>query len=283
VIGNAAVRCAHRRLIDRHFAARIKPREESALRAHLPDCDPCRERYERHMLYAQLVPGRPRMAERLAVGLGIDLARNPQRVPNLPRWATAAKPPSPYASAAPASEHPPSRRSWVLVAATAAACVALLVNSRMGRAPQSEFGVRGPASNAPGPTLEIYRVTEDGSTKASEGWMSARGELAFAYRNPTGFARLMVFGADDRGDIYWFHPAWTEATQDPVAVAVVAGEGPFELPEAIHHDVRGSRLRIVALFTNAAVSVRAVEEALRSAQPDPAGSVRVEMSLEVRP
>jgi hypothetical protein len=260
VIGNAAVRCAQRRLIDRHFAARITPRDELALRAHLPGCDACRSRYERQLLYADLVPGRPRMAERLAIGLGVG--------------------PPP---AAPASRHLPSRRSWALAAATAAACVALVVSSRVGRAPDSEFGARGPAPSAAGPALEIYRVTEGGASKPSEGWMSARGELVFAYRNPTGFARLMVFGVDDRGDIYWFHPAWTEAGQDPAAVAVVAGEGPFELPEAIHHDVRGSRLRIVALFTNTAISVRAVEEEWRSARLAPAGSVRLETSLEVRP
>jgi hypothetical protein len=265
VIGDVAGGCAQRRLqrlIDRHFAARITPGEESALRAHLPGCDACRAHYSRHLLYAKLVRDRPGLEERLAVGLGVSL---------LP--------------AAPASRHLPARRSWMLAAAAAATCVALLVHGRIGRAPESEFGVRGPASNVsvPGPALEIYRVTEDRSTAASEGWMSARGELAFAYRNPTGFARLMVFGVDDRGDIYWFHPAWTEPSQDPVAIAVAAGEGPFELPEAIRHEIRGNRLRIVALFTNAALSVRAVEEGWRSARPDPAGSVRFETSLEVRP
>jgi hypothetical protein len=242
MIGNAAVRCAERRLIDRHFAARITPREESALRAHLLDCDACRERYRRHMLYAELVPGRPGMTERLAVGLGVS--------------------PAP-AAPAPAPAPVPSRRTWVLAAAAAAACLSLVGKSQIGRLPESEFGVRGSASLDVGrPALEIYRVTETGPTRLSEGWMSARDELAFAYRNPAGFARLMVFGVDDRGDIYWFHPAWTEAGQDPVAVAVAAGEGPFELPEAIHHDVRGSRLRIVALFTNEALSVRAVETSL---------------------
>jgi hypothetical protein len=263
VIGEAAVLCADRRLqrlIDRHFAARITPPEESALRAHLPACRPCRDRYARRMLHEQLVRGRSRMAERLAVGLGVG--------------------PAPTA---PAPKPLPARRSWMLAAAAAAACVALVVEGRSGRAPEGEFGARGPGAERPGPTLEIYRVAANGSTEVTGGWMSARGELAFAYRNPTGFARLMVFGVDDRGDIYWFHPAWTEASQDPGAVAVAAGEGPFELPEAIHHDVRGGRLRVVALFTNADVSVRAVEDGWRRARPDPPGSARVEATLEVRP
>jgi hypothetical protein len=266
VIGRAASRCAAprlRRLIDRHFAARITPREESMLRAHLAGCDSCRAGYDRHILYAELVPGRPRMADRLAAGLGLGPARNP--------------------GGAPAIRPARSRRTWVFAAAASAACLALLVKGRIVLAPESEFAVRGPVAEAAGPALEIYRVAENESTKLTGGWMSARGELAFAYRNPAGFSRLLVFGVDDRGGIYWFHPAWTEASQDPVAVPVAAGEGPFELPEAIHHDVRGSRLCVVALFTNAAVSVRAVEEGWRTAQPDPPGSARFETWLEVRP
>jgi hypothetical protein len=262
VTGNAASHCAQRRLrrlIDRHFAARITPHDESALRAHLPDCDPCRARYERHMLYAELVRGRSDMVERLAVGLGVS----PIPVPR-------------------ASKDLRSRGRWVLAAATAAACVALAVHGHVGRAPDSEFSARGPASNVAGGALEIYRVAEDGSTEPSGGWMSARGELAFAYRNPTGFARLLVFGVGERGDIYWFHPAWTDASQDPEAVPIHAGEGPFELPEAIHHEVRGSRLRVVALFTNEALSVRALEERWRRGRAEPPGSVRFETSLEVR-
>ena len=95
--------------------------------------------------------------------------------------------------------------------------------------------------------------------------------------------RLMIFGVDDRGGIHWFHPAWTDPRQDPVAVPIHAGVGPFELPEAIQHKVAGSRLRIVALFTNAATSVRSLEETWRSARPDPPESARIETWLEVRP
>ena len=62
-----------------------------------------------------------------------------------------------------------------------------------------------------------------------------------------------------------------------------AGVGPFELPEAIQHQVRGSRLRIVALFTNAALRCARSRRRGGAARPDPPGSARVETSLEVRP
>jgi hypothetical protein len=261
VIGQlAAAHCSERRLIGRHFAARITPAEELALRAHLPDCGRCQKHYARHMLYAELVPGRPRMAERLGIGLGV---------------APAPRPPAPARQ--------PSRRTWVLTAAAAATCVAVLATGRVVLPPEHEFGARGVASDGIGAALEIYRVAADGSTKPSDGWMAAGEELAFAYRNPTGFARLMVFGDDEQGGIYWFHPAWTDALTDPVAVPINAGVGPFELPEAIHHGIRGRRLRVVALFTNAALSVSALEKAWRSALRDPPGSARFETWLEVQP
>lgn len=264
MIGHAFGPCAQRRVMerhfDRHFAARITPGEESALREHLPDCDACRERYRRHMVYAELVPGRPRMAERLALGLGVGPATPaaaPERLP--PRW------------------------TWFVTWAAAAACLALLVTGQVLRRSDRDFGVRGLASDGAGAALEIYRVTGDRTTKPTDGWMAAGDELAFAYRNPTGFTRLMIFGVDDRGGIYWFHPAWTDASQDPVAVPISAGVGPFELPEAIRHQIRGGRLHVVALFTNTTASVRALEETWRGGWRDPPGSARVETSLEVRP
>jgi len=92
--GQAALGCSERRLIDRHFSGSIVASEEAALRAHLPACARCRKRYERHMLYAELVPGRPRMAERLAVGLGVGgaapAALAPQRARTWPTWALTA-------------------------------------------------------------------------------------------------------------------------------------------------------------------------------------------------
>jgi hypothetical protein len=260
---SAATACAERRLVDRHFAARIVTAEESALRAHLPGCDRCRRYYERHMLYAELVPGRPALAERLGVGLGIGHA--------------------PAVPAPRAPERLPPRRIWALGMTAAAACLALVVIGKLARPPAAEFGVRGPAPDGTGTAVEIYRVAGNGSTKLSEGWMAAGDELAFAYRNPVGFARLMVFGVDDRGGIYWFHPAWTDPREDPVAVPIDAGAGPVELPEAIRHPLREGRLRLVALFTNEAISVRSVEEAWRAGRPDPPGSARFETWLEVRP
>jgi hypothetical protein len=262
-------RCAERRLVDRHFAARITPAEESAMRAHLPGCERCRRFYERHLLYARLAPGRPAVTDRLAAGLGVAreaLPRAPAgRVPRLAGRSFSASP-----------------RTWMLAGA-AAAGLALLLAGRGLPSADGEWGVRGMAGSGLGAALEVYRVRPDGSTEASQGWMAAGDELAFAYRNPGGLARLMVFAVDDRGDIYWFHPAWSDPAEDPVAVPIQSGPGPFELPEAIRHQPWSGRLRIVALFTELPLSVRALEARWRLGRFALPGDVRIEESLEVRP
>jgi hypothetical protein len=63
--------CAFRGAIDRHFAGKVRPAEETALRAHLPGCSLCRARYERQLLLARLAHAPLPDIDRLAIGLGL--------------------------------------------------------------------------------------------------------------------------------------------------------------------------------------------------------------------
>lgn len=257
--------CPQRNLVKRHFAARITPAEESRMRAHLPECESCRHRYERHMLYSQLVKARLTWRDRLAIGLGVRpaLARPLSSPARLALWATTA----------------------------AAACAAVLVARglllpRQEEPSQDDFVARGASTAAkPTPQIEVYTVRPDGSARSPSGRMSARDELAFAYRNPTGFSRLIVFGVGEEERIYWFHPAWSDERKNPVAVPIRRGSGPFELREAIHHEVDGRSLRIVALFIDDALSVRAVEDWWRRGANDAdlKKAARVEVRMAVDP
>ncbi|MBC8132689.1 MAG: hypothetical protein H7X95_06880, partial [Deltaproteobacteria bacterium] len=156
--------CTQRRfqhdLIDRHFARRITPTGESSMRSHLPDCPSCRRYYERHMILAEVLPSRPRMADRLAVGLGLAQTIRP---PKRRQW----------------------KGSWTLMTAGAAvACVAVLV-ARVGLRPaDDDFVARGAPDVQARPQIEVYRVAADGSAGRPSDWMSPADELAFAYRNP---------------------------------------------------------------------------------------------------
>jgi len=218
--------CGRTRAVDRHFAGALGPRRERALRQHLPACEVCRARYERHLLLAPLDPRALPAERRIAIGLGLRPGR---------AW----------------------RRPALAAAAAAAALCALLL---IGRSGPSEFTARGPHSRPA--QLLVYRVPPGGSPVRAGRSMAAADELAFAFENPHGWRRLLVFGVDEHLHIYWYHPAWTEASSDPSAVPI-ASTG--ELPEAISHRYDGRRLVLHAVFTDEAITVRQVEAMIRGA------------------
>jgi hypothetical protein len=80
-----AARCPFREAVDRHFAGRVRPEEEAALRAHLPGCPLCHARYERQLLVAQLARDPLAGVDRLAIGLGLSAGRT-ARVMGDGRW-----------------------------------------------------------------------------------------------------------------------------------------------------------------------------------------------------
>jgi hypothetical protein len=119
-------RCPFRAAVDRHFAGRVRPEEEVALRAHLPGCPLCHARYERQLLMARLARDPLAGVDRLAIGLGLSIAGRPTRMTSDGRWlaggvmaaaclawflgrdpaAPAPAPEGPASAAAPASPAP---------------------------------------------------------------------------------------------------------------------------------------------------------------------------------
>ena len=258
-------RCPERHLVDRHFRGRISPAKEQHMRQHLPTCAVCRARYERHLLNSQLAGGLE-PADRLAIGLGL------RRV-SAPIWRLASAP-------------------WSMLSLAAAAAVGLFLlgarsRDRADERLSQEFTARGGASSstpAADPSLQVFRVDARGVQAPVGGFIRAADELAFAYRNPTGFRNLAVFGADESGHIYWYHPARRDPKDDPVVVSIEKSDY-RELPEAIRHDYHGSRLRIVALFLNQPVSTGIIEKHVRKgdlALAELGNLQKVEKTLEIR-
>jgi predicted anti-sigma-YlaC factor YlaD len=261
---------AQRRLIDRHFRGRATPADEAEMRAHLPDCASCRGHYERHALLAELARTSPNREDRIALGLGLDPATRAGRRAPLVIWSFAG--------------------------AAAAVGLAILVVRGGARPIDSEFTARGiaavtdadgvPRTDAllapAGPQLDIYRVPlMGGKPVLAQGWLSPVDELAFAFVSAGAFKRAMVFGVDDRGETYWFFPEWHDPQDNPTALPIPPGTG-LELPEAVHHDIRGSRLRVYALFTNEPITVGVVEERVKAGDLTFPGSELVMKTLEVR-
>jgi hypothetical protein len=261
----AGLACRERRLVRRHFSHQLEPQEETALRAHLPDCARCRGLYDRHLLYETLVHGDRRPAvDRIAAGLGLGPA------PQTPGRALLAP--------------------WSLAGLTAAAGLLLIVAVARRHSDSADvadsdrqFLARGRAAVAGHSRIDVYKVHGGDRPVAADGKIAARDELAFAYRNPRAYKHLLLFGVDEDRNVYWFHPAWVDPARPPLAIAIAPGPAPHELGEAVRHELRGRTLRVVGLFTNAPVSVTAVEERVRRGAVDFPNSERSETILEVVP
>lgn len=227
--------CASRTLVDRHFAGDIRPAEERQMRAHLVSCNRCRDYYERHLLLARLDPAAIPAETRLAVGLGLESGT----------WVGR----SPVAFL----RHPAT-----LAAAALAACLVLWL-VRPGTGP-AEFQARGSESAQ---RIWAYRVSPGAKPAELGEVMDARDELAFAFDNPSGAQRILIFGVDEHAHVYWYHPAWTDPSTTPIAVTI--GTGRHELPEAIAHELDGNELTLYAVLTDDPVTVREVEQSITRA------------------
>lgn len=249
---SATPRCRGSRAhIRQHFEARISPRNEAKLRAHLLGCAECRHDYERHLILAEVDPTLRPAKERIAAGLGLSTRRRIHRAP--------------------------------AAGMAAAACAALVAWTLLPRDPVQQaitppqglaleatpsgtesFKARGGVPEAPEAALFVYRIPSDGATEPVGSAIRADDELAFSYTNGRGFRHLLVFGMDDHGRVYWYYPAWTDGEDNPKALPIQPGPERRELPDAVRHSLGGSRLRLMAVFTDVPLSVREVEDRLRS-------------------
>ena len=231
--------CPSSFLVDRHFAATIAARAERDLRRHLPGCAACRERYERYLVLASLDRRVPAMQDRLARGLGLARPRRPPA-----HWAGLA-----------------------LGLAAASAALALWWQAPVG--PLDEPRPRGGAVQESDPALYIFQIAPGGTPRpVLDGAIGRTDELAFAYVNRRGWARVLVWATDEAQRVYWYHPGWTDPTTAPVAIAIEAGPEHHELPEAVAQPLPPGRLWIHALFTDEAIDVRAIERGQRPARGD---------------
>ena len=107
------------------------------------------------------------------------------------------------------------------------------------------------------PGLDILQRLADGCV------IDRQDELAFTYQSHDETkTHLMIFGLDERGRVYWFHPEWTVETDNPKAIRIESDGRPHDLREAIRHRFEGVRLEIHGLFLDRPASVRDVEEVL---------------------
>jgi hypothetical protein len=247
--------CTMRTHIDQHFAGRIAPDAERAMREHMPTCAACRDLYRRHLLLARLDPDALSSEERIARGLGLRTAPG---VVTRPLGLT-------------------------LAAAAAAALVLLRVHAGATDGFSSRGRVVAPARVS---RVIAYDVRRGFAPAPAAEVLQNGDELAFAYENGAAKRRLAVFGVDEHGHVYWFHPAWTRETDDPVAIPIELDDTRHELPEAVLQHFDGRRLEIRSVFVDEPISVRQIEGLLRDNPYGPLplpGAVETSLTLSVLP
>jgi hypothetical protein len=223
--------CLGRALVDRHFSGTIVPAEEQRLRAHLPGCSECRAHYESWLLLAQIDPSVPDAQQRIGRGLGFG--------------------------------HSAKRRATSYIAAAAIAAGAILGVRFLPRSSESDegFASRGAdATSINAPELIVYRTTSRGAAPMlATTTLGRNDELSFAYTNPAGKRFAMIFGLDANRHVYWYYPAWTDSTENPTSIPILAGGNSHDLPDAVRQDLKGSSLTIHAVLSDVPLSVREVE------------------------
>ena len=257
--GVSASGCHGGRLVDAHFRAGTTLASERRMRGHLLACADCRKRYDRHLHLAAVDPGAVLPARtRLAHGLGLQL---------------------------------PSTRPWTgvgwLRAATAVAAISLCAIIGLGlflrqhtSVPQARGGAVTRTSQllvyeiAKSDTIGTGRIRNVGVRQALLEIDRGSG-LAFAYVNSAHKHRLLVFAVDDNRHVYWYHPAWTDARDNPVGVAIVPDDAVHEISQAVTHRLAGQRLQLFGAFSDETLSVRDVEAAVARAPSDEQGLLRV--------
>lgn len=237
----------HRRCVRQmvlHFQRQLPGGEERAMRRHLQRCGECRS------LYSALT---------LSEGQGAEAERARHE-----RLESAIFGAAPVSGARAETSSVQRRRliptlAWPALAATAA--VALLI---IWPRHASEPRVKGPVATASQlVSISAYARTPGGALRPARGTIPRGRPLAFSYLDSSreGYDRLLLLGVDERYNVYWFYPAWTDPKTNPTAYPLPRSRGVAELPDEVGHTYEGSRLRVFALFTKRRdLSVRQIED-----------------------
>lgn len=234
--------------IDAHFTSRGAA-PSGDWRTEVAASPKARRRYARWLLLAKLDRRQASAEERIGRALGLGRPRR-------------------------------SGAQWVagLGVATAVAMALLVVLPRGDEGFQARGGGAAFASE-----LRIFRVEGGAASVVEPDATIARGdELAFAYRNPLGRVWLLVFAVDAAGNVYWFHPAWTDAAEEPLAIPATHSEELVELPSATSHEWSASPVTVHAWLSDQRRSVQEVEAVLKGGPLSvPSGDVLLRQTLRV--
>ena len=244
----------HRREIDRYFRGELEKEATARMLARLWDCPRCRARYDRNLLFEQVCPDAERgAADRLwrSIEESADAALKPVVAPAKVRWRRPLS-------------------ALLLLGASAAAIMVLFARTTSEPVPRGR-----PGATAREPAVFLYRSTGGHKAEAITRRVRPDDGVLVAYSNPTTDLKyLLVFAANERGDVYWYYPAYEKVDDDPAAVPIRTQAQAVELGEEIRHELKPGPLRMFAVFLSRPWRVRDVEKIVRRELADHRGSVR---------
>jgi hypothetical protein len=226
--------------IDAHFKGRGNAASHALFMAHLPSCKKCHGYFERRQMLADVDPAALTAEQRIGASIGIVPAPKSRAV-GVPAFFTAA----------------------------AMAMGALVIWPNMNTS--SEFQSRGAGDKttvvSPSEEVFVHIMGAKDEPVLLQDEMKASAEIAFSYRNKGAFTHLMIYGVDEKNEVYWYYPSWTDPEKNPAAIRVLSNQEVNPLENAVAHEYRGKRLRLYSLFLkkkDATLTVQQLEAHLKT-------------------
>ncbi|MEQ8272400.1 MAG: zf-HC2 domain-containing protein [Deltaproteobacteria bacterium] len=161
---------------------------------------------------------------------------------------------------------PRRTRRWVLAPLAAAAAIAVVW---LPTSDPSEFRAKSSATDRADDWvgLTAYVMESGGPPQPVDGAVAPDQALAFLYRNigARPFEYLMIFAVSGSGEVYWYYPAYDDASTNPASVRIEAGT--LELPDRVTHSLEPGELHVYGVFTREPRTVREIEALVGSVQP----------------
>ncbi len=234
LMGNDKLKDA-KEIIDAHFDGRGGPHSALAAANAIAEVPEAKKYWDRQALLTSLDPNSPSVQDRIAKNLGVPVRRKNRGI--LLGSAGAF--------------------------AMAAGLFAFMWISPLGN--DDGFTPRGPKEDSVSASVFAFNISTEKRALAGKSNIQASDELAFAYVNPQGTKHLFIYGVDDRNNVYWFHPAWTNLNQPPSAISISSSSQVKELEEAIGHEYIGSQVRLYSWFLEEPIDVVEAEKAIAAA------------------
>ncbi|MCP4498931.1 MAG: hypothetical protein GY822_03065 [Deltaproteobacteria bacterium] len=242
-------------IIDAHFSGRGGPHSALAAANAIAEVPEAKKYWDRQALFSSLDPQAASAKERVAMSLGVPAT--------------------------------PKKRGFVWggvgAFAMAAGLFAFVLISP--NTDDDGFTARGPETGVISSAVFAFNISKEKEALERKSSIHSSDELAFAYMNPQGQKHLLVYGVDDKMNIYWFHPAWTNYNKPPAAIAVESSTQIRELQEAIGHEYIGRQLKLYSWFQEAPISVVEAEKAIAKAGANgvPAASLISSVTIQRKP